>query len=386
MNDHKYLKPNKRKINVLFIIVQIDIMGGSERLVFNLVRNLDRDRYNPSILWFDGDKKIEDFKQLNIPLFHVIKKRRFDFNTMRRIAEIIRDNGIDVINAHHFMSFIYSYYGSKILNSARLIYTEHSEWEVEDISWKWRKVGSYMMKRINAIVGVSQAVTALLEDRFDFQPTKAITIENGVELRTVPDTSLRSNVRRRLGLAKDDIVIGIVANLKKVKNHIFLLRVFKELLPGCDRPVKLLIIGQGVKGDPDNTEPEIRAYVEENSLKESVLLLGYRPDVSDILTAMDIFCLTSHKEGLPIGLLEAMAAGLPVIGTEVDGIRDVIVDKRNGFLLEPENTAQAVERLRSLLESDKLRKEMGLESRKIAVEQYSLNKCIEQYQTLFNTR
>jgi glycosyltransferase involved in cell wall biosynthesis len=86
--------------------------------------------------------------------------------------------------------------------------------------------------------------------------------------------------------------------------------------------------------DAENSEPEIRSYIKEKGLENDLLLLGYRSDIPEILSIMDIFCLTSFKEGMPLSLIEAMAAGLPVIGTDVEGIRDVIVQDRNGFLID----------------------------------------------------
>ncbi len=134
-------------------------MGGSESLVRNLIRNIDRHRFNPSIAWFYGDNPLQEYVKLNIPLHHVPKTKRLDFQTMRQLSEIIRKNDIDVVNAHHFLSMAYAYYGCKMKNHRGLMYTEHSEWEIDSISWKWKKIGSYMLNRLDRSIGVGENET-----------------------------------------------------------------------------------------------------------------------------------------------------------------------------------------------------------------------------------
>ena len=116
-------------------------------------------------------------------------------------------------------------------------------------------------------------------------------------------------LRGTLGLTDRDMVIGIVANLKEVKNHLFLLQAFAKVAEEFEN-VKLLLVGRGFAGESDNTEDDLRLFVNNHRLAERVLFLGYRTDIPELLQVMDVFCLTSLREGLPIGLIEAMAAGL----------------------------------------------------------------------------
>ena len=370
------------KINILFVIIQIDIMGGSERLVHNLALNLDRKIFSPSIAWFNGDKRIEDFKNLNIPLYHVPKIKRFDFSTMQMLGNIIKDNNIDIVNAHHFMSLVYSFYGCKIKKRAKLIYTEHSEWEIEKIRWRWKQIGSYLLNRTDGTIGVSDAVSKHIQKKFKTNDAKTFTILNGVALDAFTSSTEKNVLRKKLSIANNEKVIGIVANFRKIKNHIFLLKAFDELVRVFNH-VKLLLIGQGLEDDPENSEQEIRNFINEKGLSKNILLLGYRCDIPDLLRIMDIFCLTSFKEGLPISLIEAMAAGLPVIGTDVEGIRDVIIPNRNGFLVQIGDAKELKNALHTLIRDESLRQKFGQESKSLAKGSYSLDICINMYQDLF---
>jgi glycosyltransferase involved in cell wall biosynthesis len=189
-------------------------------------------------------------------------------------------------------------------------------------------------------------------------------------------------LRKKIGLSNNDKVIGIVANFRRVKNHMHLLRAFSELIKDYT-DVKLLLVGQGFEFDPENSEQEIHNFVNENLLHQNVFFLGYRSDIPEILSIMDIFCLTSFKEGLPVSLIEAMAAGLPVVGTDVEGIRDVIIPDRNGFLTQVGDVNGLKNVLQTLFQNASLRHKFGHESKILAAARFSLEKCIKDYENLF---
>lgn len=373
---------NRQKINVLFVIVQLQMMGGSESLVLSLIKNIDRKRFNPSIAWFYGDVPLQEYVELDIPLYHIPKTRRLDLKTMYNLSEIIRKENIDVVNAHHFLSMIYTYYGSKIRNRRGLIYTEHSEWEIDSVSWKWKKIGGYFLRRLDRSIGVGANITGKLESEFGIPADKTLTINNGVDIDLFQENRKTSLSRKHLGVGSEDKVIGIVANFRKVKNHLFLLKAFNELSKNSDA-TKLMLVGKEPEGEPDNTLPEVLQFIENKKLSGRVHVLGYRSDVPELLKIMDVFCLTSFKEGLPIGLIEAMAVGLPVIGTDVEGIRDVISDGENGYLVDLSDSKGMVDAMTKLVSDEELRKRMGERSSVIARSKYALRHCVDKYQTEF---
>lgn len=370
-----------KKVNVLFVIMQMEL-GGSERLVLSLIRGLDRNIFNISLAWFHGDRVLKEFEGENIRLHHVPKLKRLDLGAMKKLAKIIRDDDIHVVNAHHFMPAFYSFYGSKVANSCKLLCTEHSSWEINEIPRLWRTVGRVIFKYSEGVIGVSGGVADTAKKVFRLAPSKIFRIDNGVDLGERPSGTDTASLRGELGIAADDVVITIVANLKTVKNHIFLLKAFRDLF-AKRTGLKLLLAGQGFKGDQDNTEEEILNFTDSNGLKDHVIMLGYRPDVASILAVSDIFCLTSLREGLPISLIEAMASGLPSVGTDVEGIKDVIVDGQNGFLVGLNNVDELREALSRLVDDKRLRTEMGQEAKRFAERSYSLKKCISETQDLF---
>jgi glycosyltransferase involved in cell wall biosynthesis len=373
--------PVRRKINILFIIMQME-MGGSERLVHSLVKRIDRNRFNPSVAWFYGETPLDEYQALGVPLFHVPKIKRFDPGTLQQLANIIHREEIHVVNAHHFMSMIYASWGCR-RHGAKLIYTEHSAWEIERLARKWRMIGRILQHMAMGAVGVSPKVSAALQRIFKIPSHKLHTIQNGVDLESFTQDADRDLVRRELGLSPRHQVIGMVANLKKVKNQLFLLRAFAAL-SRKHQDARLVFIGKSVLDGDGDMEQEIRAFIKDHDLHEKVLLLGFRSDVARLLTTMDIFCLTSLKEGLPIGMLEAMAAGCPAVGTDVEGIRDVIINEQNGLLVPLESVDSLKAALERLIEDAALRIKMGNAARATAISSYSLVACVRAYETVFS--
>lgn len=375
------LRTLQRPIKILFIIVQMG-MGGAERLVHSLIGHLNRQQFIPHLAWFLGDDVHPEFMKLEIPMFRLGKRRKIDFSTMRQLAKIMKENSIDVVNTQHFMPMIYALYGCKIAKKAGLICTFHSEWEIEEIPTKWRLIGSRVIKKIDSAVVVNSRIAEVLANKLGFDARRVLTIRNGVDLGRFGRRDPQNGLRKSLGIENNEAVIGAVGNLKEVKNHLLLLKAF-ELLVKENPGVKLILVGQGFEGDHDNTEPQIREFIKTRGLGHKILLLGYREDIPSVLQIMDIFCLTSKMEGLPISLIEAMAAGVAVIGTNVQGIREVISKNHDGILVESSDVTGLKDALMTLIRDRHLRTRIGEAGREKAAAIYSLDRCVMEYEKLF---
>lgn len=372
-----------KRHNILFVIPQLD-RGGSETLVYDIATRLDKSMFNVSLAYFHfyGNEKFRKaFQEKGIRLHEVWMSSSADFSAMRTMARVIRENDIHLVNAHHFISMVYSFYACKLVGRRKLVYTEHSSWEVGNVPLKWRMACRLLSGQLDNVIGVSDDVTKTLKASLYLKDEGAVTIRNGVSLSNGGSREPGS-VRREFGLSDSMKVIAMVANFRKVKNHILLLKGFRELLGELDG-VRLLLIGQGYAHDPEGSEVELRRYIEESGLSGKVIFTGYRSDVMDLLSIADVFCLTSYREGLPISMLEAMSCSLPVVGTNVPGIRDVVRHGKNGFLVEADDSVAVKDSLLRILTDNQIRRDFGSESRKIVLESYSLDQCARNYQDLF---
>lgn len=376
-----------KKINILYVIPQLE-RGGSEQLVYNLASYFCKLNFNIYLVYlnfFDDNDFLQEFQRMGVRTTHIPKKKRIDFLTMINISKFIRTNQIDIVHAHHFHSMIYSFWGTKIKNKIPLIYTEHSSWELENLSMKWAVLNKLIGRKVDHFVGISSQVTQSMKRIFSLDDDKITTIMNGINVEMFSDINVKKNLKlkRKLNIDDKDNIIGVVANLKKIKNHLFLLKAFKEIVKVKDN-LKLIFIGQGSDLDEENSEKEIQDYIKQNDLAHHVLLLGKRNDVPDLLQTFDVFCLTSFKEGLPLSILEAMASGLPIVGTNVAGISQLIQHEYNGFLVEVGDIRKLKYYLLLLLNNKTLRKKMGEKSIEIINDSYSLKKCSASHHKLYN--
>ena len=365
---------------ILFLLPQLK-QGGAERVVLNLIRGLDRSQFIPHIAWFHG-QALYPFSELReTPMYALNKRDGLDLKTMLTIFNIIRQENINLVNPHHFMPLLFAFPVCKATRT-KLIYTEHSVWEAAQVSGIWRAVSQFLLMRTDAVVGVSPEISAFLQKKYGLPEQKVRAILNGIDTQMFAPMHQNNNLRSTLGLEDSHIAIGMTGNFRKVKNHHFLINAF-ALISSRFPNARLVLIGQGFSGDPENIEKDIHALIRKYGIADKVLFLGYRDDVHAVLPCLDIFCLTSFKEGLPLSLIEAMACGLPVVGTDVEGIRVVIESGRNGFLVENHDSGDLARVLSILIADRPLRERMGKEGRKDAERYYSLTRFSRQYNQLF---
>jgi glycosyltransferase involved in cell wall biosynthesis len=238
------------------------------------------------------------------------------------------------------------------------------------------------MRRCRAVVGVSDRVSAALRSHFWLDAGAVQTVENGVDVDGIETaTGGRASARQALQVDDADFVIGLVANFRRNKNHLFLLRAFLKAF-GTRTDTKLVFIGQGFPEDPENSGPDITTFISDHGLERSVSLLGYQPDVATLLSALDVFCLVSYKEGLPLSLIEAMASGLPVVATDIDGVRDVVQAGVNGMVVAPDDVDALAHALTRLSSDPALRRRLGDTGRQTARRKYSFARCLSQTEDL----
>jgi glycosyltransferase involved in cell wall biosynthesis len=219
-----------------------------------------------------------------------------------------------------------------------LVYTEHSLWNKAAV----------LTKALNrSTVGVDRALLVVSEAARDALPralrSRARVVVHGVDrtrFAALPHErqSLRRDVRDELTLADDEVFALTVANLRSEKGYDVLLETAR-LCGAAGAPVRFVSVGRGP------LETELAAAAQAAGLGDRLVFLGTRTDTARLMAGADLFVLPSHQEGLPVALMEAMSAGLPVVATTVGGVPDVVTDGIEGLLVppgRPDLLAQAV--------------------------------------------
>ena len=189
--------------------------------------------------------------------------------------------------------------------------------------------------------------------------------------------SHRGELRRELGLTDQNKLIGIVARLVPIKNHRLFLQV-AEVVAEAVPQARFLVVGDG------ELREEIEAYARDLGLDGRVLFTGWRQDLPRLYADLDVVALTSINEGTPVSLIEAMAAGVPVVATAVGGVPDVIVDGKTGYLVKAGNVEGMAEAIIELLSNPEKAREMGQEGREAVCPKFSAQTLIANVEELYD--
>jgi len=362
-------------------MLQLDA-GGSERVVLDLVQYIDKRRFSVFVAAFSGGQLLQDFSRACTKLFYVRKGPGLDLAAMLRIGAIIRQYRIDVVNPHHYSPFVYSYLGSKVINNRSLVFTEHSVPEVTGLSAKHKLLCNALFFKTNAIVGISDEISKAFKTRFPMHAKRVISIPNGVDIELFQTPVNRNEVKAEFGIPPDAMVIGTVANFRKVKNHVCLLKAL-DILSKSHPELRVLLVGRGFPDDPENSEPDIRRLIKELGIGDRVIFAGYRSDIPRILRAIDIFCLPSLSEGLPVSILEAMAARIPVVGSDVRGIREVVSKEITGLLFPVNDHGSLAVMIERLINDSDLRASLREGAYDFVSRNHGMTQWIGRYQSLF---
>lgn len=290
----------------------------------------------------------DEFRQAGIETLTVPKQGRgLDFSLPARLAAEFCGEGVTVVHAHNPQALIYAALAGKAAG-ATVVYTCHGQNSLAAGRLWLTRLASLA---IDAYVGVSPRIVERARRYHECPAAKLLVIENGVDLSAFrPEADTRRQVRAALGLPAGAWVVGTVGRLVDDKNPGLLLRAALPLL-GPD--ARLVFVGDGPLG------PDLQAVASRHTAGHCVSFLGARHDVPRLLAAFDVFALSSRTEGLPLALLEAMAAALPIVATAVGGVPDVVRDGRSARLVPSADEAALREALAQLRRDPTAAAELG---------------------------
>ncbi len=321
------------RVRVLWLIKGLG-PGGAERLLVNqaVVRDRERFVYEATYLVPTKDHLTGELEALGVPTTTLDAPREWDPRWMLALRRRLRDRPVDVIHGHS--PYVASATRLLIRTLPRAVrpahvYTEHNRWPRHRPSTRMANRLTFGLD--DAQFAVSSDVRATMPSR---RQARVTVLTHGVDV--VGGRALRAEreaMRVELGLEPDDIVIGIVANLRREKGYDTLLDAAAKVAaavadPGWTGPrVRFVSVGQGPLAR------EIRERHAALGLDASFALLGYRTDARRVMTAFDIFTLASRHEGLPVALMDALVLGLPVVATDVGGIPEAVTPDVEGVLV-----------------------------------------------------
>ena len=372
--DGRVSTPRDR-LRVMQIVPNLGL-GGLERVVVTLCTALDSDRITPSVLCLRGRGMLADeLTSRGIPVLeidHVPDEP--DYFAFRKVARVLREQAIDVIHTHNTQAFLDGTVGGLLAGTRTMVHTDHARSFPDKL--RYMAAEHVMSHFVHRVVGVSEHTTTNLHRYERIPRRKLTTIANGVDGARYDVRIDVAAKRRALGLPESGPVIGLGARFTDQKGIIYMLQAL-TILQRSFPDVSLVLAGEGP------LEDDLRSASRELGIEAAVHFVGVRPDMAELLKVFDVYALPSVWEGLPMALLEALAAGCPIVATDVGGVPSAITHNETGLLVPPRDPGRLAAAIATVLTDASLRASLIGRGRRTFEERYSARAMARQYEALY---
>ncbi len=353
-------------------------LHGAENHFLKLCRNLDPAKVRTTILVIQSRGELApDFEALGIPVVLIPKRSRYDVSIVPRIRKYLKEGAFDLVHTHLFTANFWGRLGALglppvLVSSAHNVVAKDRPLlaRIENL------LDRTLTLATDAVFCVTGQVAQSMRLDAGLPRSKLVPIENGLSLPE-PSGQSKKAIRLALGFPDDRYLIAIVGRFSTQKNHLGFLEAL-ETVALSHPEVLVFFAGEG------ELEEKIRHEVLCRGLSDHVCFLGLRRDIPRILEALDLLALPSLWEGLPNVMLEAMAAGVPVVATRVGGVPDVLADGETGILCEPSVPSIAAGLLRALDHPDEAAR-MAKAARDLIRERFDINNTARRYTGFYRT-
>jgi sugar transferase (PEP-CTERM/EpsH1 system associated) len=374
-NDNERGKDLKR---ILHIVHSLNI-GGLERVVVDLAACSLAEGYETAVccLAEKGDLAAQA-EDRGIRVFEMKKRKGIDPVLPFRIGSLLKKSPFDVVHTHNESGLLYGATGALLSGAENIVHTEHGK-EPDYHEHRIRKITeSILLKKVNHIVTVSGRLRGFLAAAAGMEPGRFTVILNGIDPERYRVNRPRDDMKRRIGIPPGCFVVGHIARLVPLKNQKFLLDLFDELKKERQN-LRLIIIGSGP------LKEELEAYSRRIGISNDVHFLGSRMDIPEILAAMDLFVLTSLTEGISMTILEAMAAGVPVVASLAGGNPEIIRDMVTGILIPLDSKEAWIRQISYLMDHESERSRIARNAGESVARHFSIATVSEKYSRLYES-
>jgi glycosyltransferase involved in cell wall biosynthesis len=359
---------NGKKRKILYGINKLHV-GGAERLVLLELQHIDRNRFEPWLVTLMSSSQPnldQEALALGVPWKKLAFKGFGDIGSFWTLFSFLRKEKFDVVIANLFFTGIVLRLAAFLARVPVILMTEVNTSTEEDGK-------SIVMEKILARVTdkflpVSREVLEVRSKRLGVSKNKFTLNYSAVDVQAIEklaSSEARAAYRHSLSIEENAIVVSTGGRLTEQKGQKYLVEAFAQVVEEVkDVPVKLVIFGEG------HLRQELTMLVKKLELEGKVLLPGAKP-LAEIVAVTDIFVLSSLWEGLSVMLIEAACAGLPIVATDVSGMREVVEDGENGFIVPPKNPDALAEKIGILARNSDMRKKFSARS-KLKAKRFSI--------------
>ena len=354
-----------KRINLLHLITSLNI-GGTEKYLLTIAKR-QKTRYNLFVGFLkERGKMADELEREQIPVYYL--------GNPGRLYRFLRKENIHLLHTHLYRANIL---GRPIGRAAKVPIILSSQQSID--GWKrfyhfW--LDGWTSRFARYIIANSQAARKVLINRERISKRKIRVIYSTIEASTLSFQANRAKVKKNIGLKDNTIIIGCIARLHPEKGVQYIPAIGQKLKRRIPHR-KLLIIGDGP------LRKRLENQIADLGLSENILFLGWREDVGDLLSIMDVFFLPSQEESFPRAVLEALTMGRPVVATDVGGVGEIIQDRIHGLLVPPRNPDALAQAILRMLENRKEAREMASRGRRRVETHFPLNRMLKKTEGLY---
>jgi glycosyltransferase involved in cell wall biosynthesis len=357
------------RLNVMHVVPSLE-PGGTERLVIEISKTLFADA-QPIVCCLDNQGAwASELVALGVPVIALHRSPGFRPEVGFAIGRVAATHGIDVLHCHHYSPFVYGQIAALARRGLSVVFTEHGRASDDGPSLKRRLVNPLLGRLPATICAVSHDLRRHMIAE-GLPADRVQVVHNGIDPGSRPAPIAKSSARLALGIPQDAFVVGAAGRLDPVKNLPMLIKA-AEVLSAIQPRLRIVIVGDGP------ARPALEQMIDTLGLTRVVVLTGYRSDVRQLLPAFDVYANTSVHEGVSLTILEAMAAALPVVATNVGGTPEV-VDEKTGLLVPSHGVLQLARALQSMAHAPPKRRALGEAGRRRVEQHFSLGAMAQAY-------
>lgn len=365
-----------KKLRLMLITHDLAI-GGLQQVVVNICKSIDRSQFDVSVLCLRslGDF-VPEVESMGIEVLSLPPtKSGTDYWSFLKVGKILREKKIDIIHTHNTQPLFDGTMGAMISGSVKtIVHTDHARGAPG--ARRWVFIEWLMSKFVYKYVAVSDDTARERMKYEKISEQKMFTIMNGIDGSKYNIDIDEKKLRNELGVPPEGSVIGLGVRLAEQKGIRYLLQAMPEVIKNFP-DITLVIAGRGPLAD------DLKKQANDIGIHPNVRFIGPRLDIPALLKLFDLYVLPSLWEGLPMVLLEAMAAGCPIIATDVGGVSMAIHDGENGKLIEPGNIDQLSQAIIDLLSNKALREQYSLKGINTFKSEFSAAIMTRQYEKLY---
>ena len=366
------------RTKLLFVIDGLEF-GGGERVFLQLAVGL-RDRFEIFIASMSGGTFEHELKQLGIKNYPVDMSRRISLKPIRQIKEIIQNNEIGLLHSQGARADFFARIAGRIAGVPHIICTVAMPVEGFDVGLLQKKIYHFIdqltERYVERFIVVSVSLSQMLMERRGIDARQVVRVYNGIELSQYHPDAHYVKLRSEWRISQEVPLIGAIGRMVWQKGFNYFIEAIPEIVRHMP-DAKFIFVGDGPLKD------QLIVKSERLNVRDRIVFAGFRSDIKEILSNIDLLVVPSLLEGFPMITLEAMAMAKPIIGTNIDGITEQIIDGENGILVSPKDPVALAGAIIKVLNDKESAKEMGLAARKTVEQKFSVEKMVAETEKVY---